>query len=151
MTDRQPAWIANQRKRSAEAAQRVRARIATLDNDRLFWIDFDSSGERAFNRILCRKVGDAASYRVELSWQSMSDSPIADLRWSAPTQTPYPPNNCNETMRLVDMEPRLEAKLAMLMHHEHFDLVRTLCFQTYNNELLCRRVREGEAEKDDLT
>jgi hypothetical protein len=135
--DRAPAWVKAQRQQSVAAAQLVRGRISTLEDDTVFWIEFDSSGPRAFNRILARKVGVAASYRVDLGWQSMTDSAIADLRWKE-AKAPYPPTNCNETMRLVEMEKTDEAKLAMLMHHENFDLVRSICQDMHNSALLCR-------------
>jgi hypothetical protein len=145
--DRAPAWVKAQRQQSAAAAQLVRGRISTLENDTLFWIEFDNSGPRAFNRILCRKVGDAANSQVEMSWQSMTDSPIADLDWK-PAKGQYPPNDCNPTMRLVEMDEQLQANLAMLIVHSAWDVVRQICRDTHNNALLCRA---QAARRDGLT
>lgn len=135
--DHEPAWVKADRARSVATSQRIRAQTSTLDNDTLFWIDFDSSGERAFNRILCRKVGDANSYEVQLSWQSMTDSALADLRWRAVAQ-PYPPSRCNHTMRLVEIEPDRQAALAMLSHHEQWAALRAMCQDMHNSALLSR-------------
>lgn len=135
--DNSPGWVKDRRAREVRNAQRVRGQISTLDNDTLFWVEFDSSGPRAFERILARKVGDAATYRVQRSWLSAVDSAIASLHWRDVEQS-YPPNSSNETMRIVRMNDSMEAKLAMLMHHESYDLVRHICQDEHNKALLSR-------------
>lgn len=132
--DHKPAWLKADRARSAATAQLIRGQISTLDNDTLFWIEFDSSGERAFNRILARKVGDANAYMVQLSWQSMFGQ--GDLRWQG--QVNYPPTNCNHTMRMVPIEPARQAGLAMLVHLEQWNALRAMCESMHSEALLSR-------------
>lgn len=140
MTDHEPGWVKEDRARSAATAQLVRGQISTLDNDTLFWIDFDSSGVRAFERILCRKVGDAASYVVQHSW--MSPRGNGDLNWKDMVQ-PYPPTSCNHTLRLKPIPEAKQAVLAMLIVHEQFTQLRHECEGMHNNALLCRAREEA--------
>lgn len=140
MTDNpKPAWLAARDAASLNTARLIRAQISTLDDDAIFFVEFDTTGERATGRFLCRKVGDASNYKVQLSWGSFGPRTrtIDNMTWrDAPK--PYPPSNCNETMRLIPIEPDRQAALAMLTHHNAAQALADMCDAMHLNALLCR-------------
>lgn len=156
--DPRPSWVREQDERRAAVAVDLRFRLNEMADGHIFWAVFNSTGGKV-ERMLARKrdssikqlggKGFSPVPYVDLSWQSMVDSPLADITWRE--QKNWPRDDGNETMRIEEIDDDLLANLEMLRHHQLRDKFRLVIWAEHVrlggtvNEYWERRITQQQA------